>query len=724
MSNVRLFFFFLTAFAVDLAGQPAPGTITTHAFTVYGPSVIDRTGAVYSTNSYIGAADGPVTPGAAQTQPGGGLCAQVTIRLGVAPCSDAHIVKYDPDGNVVFGTLLGGTNEEAGVAIAIDSAQNVYIAGITNPGLTAGSLPTTPNAAIQSSTTSTVFAAKLSADGSRFLYVTYLPDILATALSISVDAQGNAFIAGQTSSRHAYVVKISTDGSSIAFTKLLAGSNQETATAAVADRAGNVIVAGHTSSPDFPVTSNAAQMNLAGAQNVFVSKIDPSGNVVSSTFFGGSSADDANAIQTDAAGNIYIAGATTSLDLPVTHGSFQPSAMVPMWNLGPGGFLAKLAPDASAILYSTYVPASDGSDFPVSPGVSTLSVTPSGDAYIAGTAGAGFPVTRSAPQACFGGSSDVFVAHLDSQGALRDSTYFGGLTDDTAWSSAIGSDGSVLLVSHNSGPRAFARIRFGDPGWTAPPCLSADPLNSATLRGTGPGAQSVAPGEFVTLTGVGIGPDAGVAYQPDAQGSTPRSLAGVQVFFDGQAAPVLYAQSGVVNVQAPFELSGKPTTSITLQYNDATFGPITTAVNPVAPGVFRMQPGLSSQALILNEDGTLNSPSNPAALGSVVAMWGTGFGPTATACSTGGLNVAFAVNLASGFSAQILKFSAQTFNGNVIMPDYACSAPEQLCGVVQINFRLPDSLPGGWSTFLFSSLAVSSSSPAGGNGGYATINVK
>ena len=90
--------------------------------------------------------------------------------------------------------------------------------------------------------------------------------------------------------------------------------------------------------------------------------------------------------------------------------------------------------------------------------------------------------------------------------------------------------------------------------------MTLSPLSAATLDATW-----MVPGEFLTFIGVGIGPATGVSAGASAQG-TPTSLGGVQVLFDGTPAPVLYAQSGQVNVQAPFELSGQTSTTITLEY--------------------------------------------------------------------------------------------------------------------------------------------------------------
>jgi uncharacterized protein (TIGR03437 family) len=350
---------------------------------------------------------------------------------------------------------------------------------------------------------------------------------------------------------------------------------------------------------------------------------------------------------------------------------------VPGWNDGaPFGFVAKIGTDFRSLVYSTYVMTSDR----LLAGVGVLAVTPSGDAYLASNTGAGFPVTESAPQICFQGPSSVFVAHLDPHGALLDATYVGRNTDSPAGLSLAG-DGTILLTcSSSSLPKSvLSRIRFGGAGWRAPACLSETVLNSATLYGD----QGVTPGELITLTGFGMGPEAGVAYQPDDQGMVPRQLAGVQVLFDGEPAPVLYAQSRQVNAQAPFELSGKTLTNISLVYNQVTVGSVTVPANRGRPGIFRLRAGVSSQALALNQDGTLNGDSNPAARGSIVAVWGTGFPPIDAPCATGGLNPPGPVNLAGGWRAGV----------GIADVVYAGSAPGLLCGIVQINLVVPPSGP-------------------------------
>jgi uncharacterized protein (TIGR03437 family) len=707
------------AFVANASAQSVPASISTIQQPGDHP-IFDASG-----NAYYLSLSGPPTAGAAQTQPGGGTCSFAT-NLGIpysGPCPDAAVMKVDPSGNEIWGTLLGGPTADTGTALAVDSNGNVVLTGSTG-----GQFPTTPGAAIASSTTSTVFAAKISADGSKFLYSTYLPDSAAASSYIAVDAAGNAYIAGKTSAGYPFVLKLSADGS-IVYNATLAASSADAVTAIAADSAGNALVAGNTTSPDFPVTPGAFQQQLKGSQNCFLIRLDPSGNVLASTYFGGSGSDNLSSIAVDGAGNIDLAGSTSSLDLPTTPGTMQPSAIVPPWNnTSPAGFVAQFAPDGSSLQWASYVMSSDfqpiGAIFDV--GVSVLAVSPAGDIYIGGLTGPGFPVTPSAPVICFPGATNGsfgingFLAHLNSNGALIDATYLGNSAgDDVNSVEGLGAlPGGSVLIAWQSGPGVISNVQFGSGGWMAPACLSNDVLNAATQSGSG----GIAPGELVTLTGFGIGPDIGVGYQPDAQGNAPTQLAGVQVFFDGAPVPVLYAQSRQINAIAPVGLAVNGTTQVTATYNKQQFGPAVAQVIFGNPGIFRLQIGQSAQAVAINQDGTMNGPTNPAARGSVVAVWGTGYGQTNPPCPSGGLNLPYAAPLSPDTSALIYHVVFVTPIGEQILPaqvQYAGSAPTLVCGVVQINFQVPTSVAPGTFSFLPSTIQNGYNASIG-----ATIAVK
>jgi uncharacterized protein (TIGR03437 family) len=697
----------ILVFAVSAVAQLVPGSISTIQQPSAGHPVFDAFGNTY----YL---SGPPTPGAAQTQPGGGLClggqplqTRIGGRIfngpGVEACPDASVIKVDPSGNQTWGTLLGGPGTDNGTALAIDTNGNVALTGSTS-----GQFPTTSGAAIASSTSATTFAAKVSADGSKFLYSTYLPESWAASSSIAVDAAGSAYIAGQTFAGHAIVLKLSADGSTILYTANLFGSGADSATAIAVDPAGNAIVAGETTSPDFPVTAGAFQQHLKGTQNGFLVRLDPDGEVLSSTYFGGSGSDSPSSIALDGAGNIDLAGSTSSLDLPTTQGVMQTSPIVPPWNdFAPAGFVAQFAPDGISLKWASYVMSSDlgfgVTDAIFDVGVSALAVGPAGDIYIGGVTGPGFPVTPSAPLICFQGSvqrTNGFLAHLSSNGALLDAAYLGNSGPPGGEVETVGgllplAGGSALVAWHGFGNDVVSKVQFGSGGWTAPACLSTNVLNSATQDGS----SGTAPGELITLTGFGIGPDIGVVYQPDAQGSISTQLAGVQVLFDGVPVPILYAQSRQINAIAAVGLGTINTPhNVTVTYNTQQFGPVVAYATVGSPGIFRLQFGQSAQAVALNPDGTLNGPTNPAPRGSIVAVWGTGYGQTNPPCPVGGLNVPDAVPLSPGVSAQIYYVDPNLSGVQLAPVQYAGSAPTLVCGIVQINFQVPVNVaPGAFS---------------------------
>jgi uncharacterized protein (TIGR03437 family) len=175
-------------------------------------------------------------------------------------------------------------------------------------------------------------------------------------------------------------------------------------------------------------------------------------------------------------------------------------------------------------------------------------------------------------------------------------------------------------------------------------------------------------------------------------------VAGVQVLFDGTPVPILYAQSRQINTIAPAGLTVNGTTNVMVTYNDQQFGPAVAKTIFGSPGIFRLQIGQSAQAVAINQDGTLNGPTNPASRGSVVALWGTGYGQTSPPCPIGGLNLSYASPLSPDTSAFMLSLT-----GAAPVPvQYAGSAPTVVCGVEQINFQVPaDATPGTFSFGLY-----------------------
>src|ERR1700691_4688825 len=220
---------------------------------------------------------------------------------------------------------------------------------------------------------------------------------------------------------------------SLAYSTYLGGSGQDVAFGVALDSSGNVYTVGETSSSNFPLSSSPLQSTVAGG---FVTKIKPAGGGASdlqfSTYFGGGGSDFPGAVALDSSGDVYITGQIASAALHPTSGAYQstPAAAV-------NAFLTIIKTDGSAYLYSTYL---GGSSTCQGDGIA---VDSSGNAYITGVTGTGFPVMLStALQPTYGGGgSDAFVTELKPAGggatALVYSTYLGGTLGDVGAAIAL-----------------------------------------------------------------------------------------------------------------------------------------------------------------------------------------------------------------------------------------------------------------------------------------------
>ena len=305
----------------------------------------------------------------------------------------AYVVKFDTNGAVVYSTFLGGgvlndqtTTSTSGQGIAVDGNGDAFVTGYT----TATNFPV--KNALQSKKAAlsysgrNAFVTELNPAGNGLIYSTYLGGTNSdTATGIALDTNGDAIITGYTTSTNfptvhaaqpvyggngdAFVAKLSADGSSLVYSTFLGGSSYEnndlstgaaTPIGAVAvDFDGNAYVTGQTYSTNFPVM-NAFQPTNATAYYgsyyaAFVTKLDPSGNLVFSTYFGGKYGDTGRAIGIDFQGNVYFAGNSAFGDLPTTN-AFQAS----FGGRGPGstigdGFVAALDATGTNLIYCTYL---------------------------------------------------------------------------------------------------------------------------------------------------------------------------------------------------------------------------------------------------------------------------------------------------------------------------------------------------------------------------------
>jgi hypothetical protein len=341
----------------------------------------------------------------------------VGFRLGSYDHAKALVI----DPVLVYSTYLGGNMGDQANAIAVDADGNAYVTGYTlssNFPVTSGVLQTTNHGT--ANTRSNVFVTKLNPTGTALIYSTYL------------------------------------GGSGVAVAGDYTNPGGDAAYAMAIDSVGNAYIAGSTSSTDFPVTAGAFQTTynaVSRASTAFVTKLNLTGTaLVYSTFLGGSGpayaigngGDVALALAVDSSGNAYVAGQTNSSNFPVTSGAFQ-VVDNGVTNIATVGFVTKLNPAGTALVYSTFLGGS-GFSYPAGnsmndiggDNVNALAIDNVGNVYVAGPSySADFPVTPGAFQttnkAAANRGENAFVTKLNSTGtALVYSTFLGG-----SWSGSI-----------------------------------------------------------------------------------------------------------------------------------------------------------------------------------------------------------------------------------------------------------------------------------------------
>ncbi|MBK9116980.1 MAG: SBBP repeat-containing protein [Betaproteobacteria bacterium] len=230
------------------------------------------------------------------------------------------------------------------------------------------------------------------------------------------------------------------------------GSGGDIAYATAVDAAGALYVAGSTASFNFPGTAGGAQASAAGGGDAFVAKLDRDlTSFVRVTYLGGSNAEVAQAMALDAAGNVYVAGSTSSLNFPGTAGGAQAGA-------GGAGdaFVARLSPDLATLTQATYV---GGSAFDQA---FALAVSPTLGIYVGGgTASVNFPATADGAQASRGGNTDAFVVRVSADLAtFVQGTYLGGTNNDIAYALAL-DDAGAVFVGGSTGSATFPATAGG-----------------------------------------------------------------------------------------------------------------------------------------------------------------------------------------------------------------------------------------------------------------------
>ena len=213
-----------------------------------------------------------------------------------------------------------------------------------------------------------------------------------------------------------------------------------------------------------------------------------------------------------------------------------------------------------------------------------------------------------------------------------------------------------------------------------PQFTSASIVSAASYAGGG-----VAPGEIVAIYGQDMGPAAIALGSFDDNGQLSTQVGGTTVLFDNTPAPLVYSLAGQLSAIVPYEVAGQTATNVRIQYNGQTSPAISVPVTDAAPGIFTVPPG--TQAAALNSDLSVNGANNPAKGGSAIVLFATGEGQTRPAGADG--------KLASVTLPKPVLPVTVTIGGQNATVLYYGAAPFEVAGVMQLNVQVPTGLPSG-----------------------------
>jgi uncharacterized protein (TIGR03437 family) len=242
-------------------------------------------------------------------------------------------------------------------------------------------------------------------------------------------------------------------------------------------------------------------------------------------------------------------------------------------------------------------------------------------------------------------------------------------------------DGQITATATNANLPSPIPVRLVISGPPAP--VLTDFQNGASFLPT-----AAVPGQIVTLRGTNLGPEQGVSFTLNSQGRLPTVVADTRVFFDGIAAPVIFTSRNQVNAIVPYELTGRFSTRVQVEYLNQRSSVLELRVVDSAPGIFTAGNG-RGQAAALNQNNTFNGSTTPAARGSIIQIYATGEGQTRPEGVNG-----FVPRTAADLRTPLLPVVVR-IGGVQAQVLYAGSAPEATLGLMQINAIVPSNIGTG-----------------------------
>ncbi len=398
---------------------------------------VDTTGNAYLTGA-TWSPDFPTTPGVFQGGFGGR--------------EDAWVAKLDPTGRLVFSTYLGGGDADEAYDVAVDSTGYVYVIGETY----STNFPVFNAMQSNNHGSEDIFITKLTPDGSRLVFSTYIGDVNHDeGVGIALDDANNIYATGDSwwpgfrtttgssqpvfggGERDAFVLKLSADGRTLIYSTFLGGDGDDEGYGIVVDKTGNAYVAGYTSSRTFPVVNPFQTSYGGGRLDAFVTKLNPSGTAwVYSTYLGGDSEDYATGLAVNSKGEVFITGGTGSTNFPVTADAWQPH-----FNGGwLDGFITGFSATGSSLVYSTFL---GGSADDKGGGIA---VDNSDNVFVSGSSlSSNFPLVAPL-QPVNAGGSDALIVRLDFATPTPTPTPIP--TPTPFASTEVGAEGALLWISY------------------------------------------------------------------------------------------------------------------------------------------------------------------------------------------------------------------------------------------------------------------------------------
>lgn len=649
-------------------------------------------------NVYAVGASGATTPGVAYPAPPQGYAYY------------SYLIKLDPQGGLVFATYLPGLP----FGVAADQSGNAYVGAIGGPaiGQKVGFLVAMVDPTGAKVTLTQAYGGTCGGN----VTCSYAP-------SFAIDGQGNAYLAFNTSAQDAsttpgafqpklncpgtycrengVIIKVNPKTSQVLYATYLGGSGGPSSGDQIlglaGDAAGNLYAVGSTASPDFPVTPGAYRTALAVGTSSFITKLNPSGGAVYSTYF---DAFFLNGVAADASGAAFVTGRGG------TGTALTPDAV------GNGTVVAKLSPDGKTLGFSALFDYdSYGAAITVDAAGSPIVVGSTNDTLLPeltplqGQRGNTNPATNcydrnppvlpDPPHPC----TDAYLVKLDPQGKqLVWASTLGGAADDQGGGVATDMAGNVYAWINGFAGLPVSGVDAGghslikvDPVGSPPLFAGAGVVSSA---GFSPGTAG---GGLASIFGTGLSTADGIVSAPGFP--LPTTLAGTSVWFGGglfggRPASILAAAKvngqEQVNVQVPVldmniqaDFSADFSKVIMRRGRALGFAFDVKVFSAYWPSIFLSADG---QPVVTHADYSLVTASNPAHAGETIVIFATGLGAVTPPIATG------AAAPMSPLTATVIPFTV-AIGGQGAPVAFEGLAPG-FAGLYQVNAVVP-AVPAG-----------------------------